>query len=399
MALPGKHVLIIVENLPVPFDRRVWMEATSLRSRGFEVSVISPIGKGFDASYEVLDGIHVYRHRLPAELSSIRGYLREYSAALIWEWRLARRAWRRKPIDVIHICNPPDLIFLVAAWFKAWQGVRVIYDQHDLNPEMYEAKYNRRDIFYRALRVAEKLTYGLADVVIATNESHREVAIQRGKFDPSRVFIVRSGPDLSRFRAVPPNSSKKKGRRYLVGYVGVMGEPEGIDVLLHAVHYIVTTLDRHDIAFVLVGAGPSLTGLTQLRDSLGLTNVVEFTGRVPDKEMIEILSAADVCVAPDVKSPYNDCCTMNKVLEYMALGKPIVQFDLVEGRRSAGPAAVYARDNDPRDFAQKIIELLDNPLQRQVMGEAGLTRMESNLEWRHQVPALNAAYATALSGR
>jgi glycosyltransferase involved in cell wall biosynthesis len=395
LALPGSHVLIVVENLPVPFDRRVWMEATSLREAGYEVSVICPMGKGYEAAREVIDGIHVYRHPLPPDVSSVWGYLREYGTALRWEWTLARTVARRRRIDIVHICNPPDLLFLVAGWLRARYGAAVIYDQHDLNPEMYEAKYARRDLFYHALSAAERVTFGLADVVIATNESHREVALTRGRKATDDVFIVRSGPELERFRPVPPNPIHRRGRGFLVGYVGVIGEPEGLDLLLQSVLHIVHDIGRRDIHFMLIGGGPKRAAMEDLSRELGVAEWVEFPGRVPDDELIERLCTADICVAPDVKSRYNDHCTMNKVLEYMALGRPIVQFDLVEGRRSAEEASLYARDNDPVDFARQMLRLLDEPGLRARLGAEGRRRMETTLEWRHQRPRLLAAYERA----
>lgn len=393
-------ILIIVENLPVPFDRRVWMEATSLRRNGYEVSVICPTGRGFETRYEYLEGVHIYRHPLPPEMSSSLGYIREYGAALTWEMRLALKAWgERGGFDLIHLCNPPDLLFLVAMWFKLFRGVRVIFDQHDLNPEMYEAKFGRRDLFYRALRIAEQLTFRLANVVIATNQSHRHVALERGRKKPEEVFIVRSGPDLKRFVPVPPDPAYKRGRDYLVGYVGVMGEAEGIDYLLRAIHYLVYEQGRQDTHFVLIGDGPAAQSLRQLTSELKLDDFVEFTGRVPDKELIARLCTCDVCVNPDPKTPYNDMSTMNKILEYMALSKPIVQFDVVEGRFSAEEASLYAEANVERDFGDKISWLLDRPEARQQMGDYGRRRMFDELEWTHQVPVLLAAYDKALEGR
>lgn len=394
MASLGR-VLIIVENLPVPFDRRVWLESTTLHQAGYHVSVICPKDKGFEKSYEVIDGIHIYRHPMPPEISSVYGYLREYFWAVVWEFRLAHRVWKEQKFDLIHICNPPDLLFLVAAWFKLWRRVRVIFDHHDVNPEMYEAKYNRRDIFYYGLRWAERLTFATADVSISTNESYREVALTRGRKKPEDVFVVRSGPNLERFRLVPPNPVYRRGRQYLVGYVGVMGEPEGIDYLLEAVRYLVREKNRHDIQFMLIGSGPMFEKLQVLSETLGITEFVEFTGRIPNDELLERLSTCDVCVNPDRKNPYNDRSTMNKIMEYMALGKPIVQFDLLEGRRSAESASVYAKGNDPIDFGDKIIELLADPDRRKEMGEEGQRRMQETLEWRHQAPKLLEAYNKA----
>ena len=391
MASP-KKVLIIVENLPVPFDRRVWMEATTLQKAGYEVTVISPTGNGFEKDYEVIEQIHIYRHPLPAEESSVIGYLREYSWAINWQFRLAQRVWRERGFDVIHICNPPDLLFLVAGWFKLFHGTWVMFDHHDLSPEMYEAKYQRRDIFYHGLRWAERLTYATADMAISTNESHREVALNRGHKKSEKVFVVRSAPDLSRFRRMPPNPKYHKGRNYLVGYMGVMGEPEGIDYLLRMVDYIVQKKNRSDIHFMLIGSGPAAEKLKDLSKELEVTEFVEFTGFKQGEELLERLSSCDVCVEPSPTSAYNENCTMNKILEYMAMGKAIVQFDLREGRRSAQEASLYAKPNDEVEFAEKILELLDSPERREKIGAQGRRRMEENLEWQYQAPKLLEAY-------
>lgn len=389
-------VLIIVENLPVPFDRRVWMEATTLQKEGYQVSVICPTGNGFEKEYEVIEDIHIYRHLLPPEESSVKGYLREYSWALSGEFRLAQQVWRERGFDVIHICNPPDLIFLVAGWFKLFRGVRVIFDHHDLSPEMYEAKYQRRDIFYHGLRWAERLTYATADLVISTNESHREVALTRGHKKPEQVFVVRSAPDLARFHRMPPNPSYRKGRNYLVGYMGVMGEPEGIDYLLRMIRYIVRKKNRQDIHFMLIGGGPAAEKLKALSKELELTEFVEFTGFKQGEELLERLSSCDVCVEPSPTTAYNENCTMNKILEYMAMGKPIIQFDLREGRRSAQEASLYAQPNNEVEFAENILKLLDSPELREKIGVEGRRRMEEILEWRHQAPKFLEVYSSIL---
>ena len=390
-------VLIIVENLPSPFDRRVWMEATSLKSAGYQVSIICPKGKGYEKSYEMIDGIHIYRHPMPPDRSSVVGYLSEYATAVFWEFYLAHCVWRERGFDIVHICNPPDLLFLTAGWFKLTKKVKVIFDHHDVNPEMYEAKYGRKDIFYYGLRIAERLTFALADRVISTNESYRQIALTRGHKKPEDVFVVRSGPDLSRFKAVPEDLNGctqpyKRDKQYLVGYVGVMGEPEGIDYLLESIRYLVYERHRRDIHFMLIGSGPMFEQLQTLTEELAITEFVEFTGRISDEEMLARLSCCDVCVNPDKKMPYNNMSTMNKIMEYMALGKPIVQFDLMEGRRSAREASMYAEGNNTVDFGDKIVELLGNPQLREQMGAIGLRRMKEKLEWRYQIPTLLQAY-------
>jgi glycosyltransferase involved in cell wall biosynthesis len=390
-----RSVLIIVENLPSPFDRRVWQEATTLREAGYGVSIICPTGKGFEQRYEQIDGIHIYRHPLPLEAEGAIGYALEYATALFWEFVLALRVLRRHGFDAIHACNPPDLIFLVGGFFKLFARKRFIFDHHDINPELYEAKFGRRDFFYRLMVMFERLTFRTADVSIATNESYKRIAIERGGMDPSRVFVVRSGPKLDRLRIVPPVAGLKRGRRFLVGYVGVMGKQEGIDYLLRAAAYIVRDLQRTDVHFGLVGGGTSLDDMKAYAVQLGIADHVTFTGRVPDDDLLAMLNTADVCVNPDVANDMNDKSTMNKIMEYMALGKPIVQFDLTEGRFSAGEASLYATRNDERDMARKILELLDDPERRARMGEFGRRRVMEELEWRYEAPKLLQAYEAA----
>jgi glycosyltransferase involved in cell wall biosynthesis len=390
-----RRVLIIVENLPSPFDRRVWQEATTLREAGYGVSIICPTGKGCEQRYEQIDGIHIYRHPLPLEAEGALGYALEYATALFWEFFLAFRVLRRHGFDAIHACNPPDLIFLVGGFFKLFARKRFIFDHHDINPELYEAKFGRRDFFYRLMVLFERLTFRTADVSIATNESYKRIAIERGGMDPSRVFVVRSGPKLDRLRIVPPEPRLKRGRRFLVGYVGVMGKQEGIDYLLRAAAHIVKDLKRDDVHFGLVGGGTSLDEMKAYAARLGIADHVTFTGRVPDAELLAMLNTADVCVNPDVANDMNDKSTMNKIMEYMALGKPIVQFDLTEGRFSARDASLYAARNDERDMAAKILELLDDPQRRARMGESGRRRVMDELEWRYEAPKLLQAYETA----
>lgn len=392
-ASPGKpRVLIIVENLPCPFDRRVWQEAKALVADGHQVCVICPKGRGFDRSYEFLEGIHVYRHALPVEADSAFGYGLEYMLALSMEFFLALRIALTRGFDVIHGCNPPDTIFLLARFFRLF-GKRFVFDHHDINPELYEAKFQRRDRWYRLLCRLERWTFDTADVSIATNESYRRIAIERGGMDPSKVFVVRSGADLSRVKLTAPQESLRRGKKYLVGYVGVIGKQEGIDLLLEAAAHLRNELGRDDVQFVIVGSGTEVAALEKMSEALGVSDHVHFAGRLPDRELWEVLSTADVCVNPDRANEMNDKSTMNKILEYMALGKPIVQFDLTEGRVSAGDASLYAAKNDTLDFARKLSELLDDPERRRRMGDIGRQRVEQDLAWHHQVPHLLAAYA------
>jgi len=383
---------MIVQNLPVPFDRRVWLEATTLVRAGYVVSVISPKGRGYDVSEETIDGVHIHRHSLPAEKPGGLTYVVEYSLALFWELFLAVKISRRRGFDVIHACNPPDLIFLVGSVFKFLLGTRFVFDQHDVNPELYEAKFGRHDVLWWLLRQAERLTFKAADICLATNDSFRRIAIERGHKRPKDVFVVRTGPNLDRMMPRSPNSRWRNGRAHMVGYVGVISEIEGLDLLLASVEFIVRERRRDDIQFVIVGNGPQWNAITTLCKEKRLEDWVTFTGRVEDNLLFEILSTADLCVNPDRVSSMSDISTMNKVMEYMAFGKAIVQFDVKEGRYSAGDASAYAKANDPIDFAEKLLDLVDDPLLRKRMGQFGRRRVTEVLSWERQQPALIAAY-------
>ncbi len=387
-----RHILVIVENLPVPFDTRVWQEARALRSSGYEVSVICPRTANCPARRETLEGVRIYRHPLPIEAQGAMGYLIEYPIALFWQLALAFRIFFARPFDAIHACNPPDLIFLVGAVFKLLFGVRFVFDHHDLCPELYEAKFAHRRLGYRLQLTLERLTFRLADMSIATNESYRSIGIERGGMAPEDVVVVRSGPDMDRLRMAPPDAALKHGKRYLVSYIGVMGRQEGIDYLIDAAFHIVRRLGHRDIHFGLVGGGPELERLKARVRALALEEYFTFTGRAPDAVLLAMINSADVCVNSDAWNPMNDKSTMNKVMEYMALGKPIVQFDLTEGRISAAEASLYAKPNDAQDLAKKILELLDDPERRQRMAAFGRARIETMLAWHHQAPKLIAAY-------
>ena len=387
----GRRVLIIVENLPCPFDRRVMQEARTLTSAGYAVSIISPKAPGYEKGFESIDGIHIHRHVMPREADGALGYALEYAVALLMEFWLSLRILFGRGFDIIHACNPPDTIFLIGGFYKLF-GKKFVFDHHDINPELYEAKFGKRGFGQKILLALERLTFRTADMVISTNESYRWIALTRGGVNPNDVFVVRSGPDLTRLKQVPPNPALRKGRRFLVGYLGVMGKQEGIDLLLQAVQLIVLHLRRTDIQFGLVGGGTELPAMRKLARELGIADYVTFTGRVSDAELLEMLNTADICVNPDRANDMNDRSTMNKVMEYMALGKPLVQFDLTEGRVSAGDASWYARPNDVADLAQKMVSLLNDAPQRARMGALGRERIEDVLAWQHEAPRLLAAY-------
>jgi glycosyltransferase involved in cell wall biosynthesis len=387
-------ILIIVENLPVPLDRRVWQESCALRDAGYEVVVICPQMRGYVTPEEKLEGIQIYRHWIAEEASGIGGFIREYTSALWGELRLTWKAWRRHRFKLIHLCNPPDILFLVAMPFKLL-GVRIIYDVHDLWPEMFEAKFGRRGPLYWFVRIAERLTYACADVVIATNESVRKVAHERGRKDPSKAFVVRTAPKIGDVN-VPPNPALKKNRTYLVGYIGVMGNADGVNYIIEAANHIVHKLGRRDIQFLLMGHGPEYDRLLQLRDSKQLQDFVDMPGRVTNEFLFSALKTIDLGISGDPKNTYNDGCTMNKVLEYMAFGKPQVSFDLVEGRASAQEAGVYVSENSASMLGDAVVATLGNPELRERMGKLGYHRLHHELNWERSVTQLIAAYETAL---
>ncbi|MGH2567389.1 MAG: glycosyltransferase family 4 protein [Bacteroidota bacterium] len=391
-----KRVLMIVENLPVPADRRVWQEATALSKAGYKVCVICPTGKGFDRRYERVDDIHIYRHPLPVDARNSLGYIAEYSAALFWEFVLAWKIFFRHGFDVIHGCNPPDLIFLVALVFKPL-GKKFIFDHHDINPELFKIKYGKEGMMYRILGILERLTFFSANVSIATNDSYRRIAIERGGMAPDKVFVVRSGPDLSKLRACEPRSSLAKGRRFLVGYIGVMGSQDDVDKLLRVAHCLVHRMGRHDVQFLLIGGGPELARMKALAEELEVGDYVTLSGFLLGDELCSAMSSIDIGVGPDAKNDYNDKCTMNKIMEYMAFSKPVVQFDLTEGRATAHEASLYIKDNNEEEMARCIVDLLDDPEKRAQMGQLGRKRIEDVLDWKYEVPHLLAAY-TAVSG-
>jgi glycosyltransferase involved in cell wall biosynthesis len=385
------RVLIIVENLPVPLDRRVWQEACAVRDAGHEVTVICPKMRGYNQSEEVIDGITIYRHWISGEATGKVGFFFEYSSAIFGEWVCAIKAWRRRGFDVIHLCNPPDLLFLVAFPFKWLAGVKVLYDVHDLWPEMFEAKFKSRGLLYWAVRVAERATLALSDGVIATNESVMGVVQRRGKKNSNELSIVRTAPNnLDTDVATDP--ALKKGRSFLVGYIGVMGDADGVHYLIEAANHLVNQRGRGDIQFLLMGAGPEYENLVQLRDELGLTEYVDMPGRVSDVFLFSGLRTMDLGVACDPINEYNNHCTMNKTLEYMAFGKAQVMFGTREGRFSAGASARYVLENSATQLGDAIADLLGDAATREEMGRSGLARLTEELNWERSTANLRAAY-------
>lgn len=393
-ALPGR-ALVLVENLSVPFDRRVWQECRALTGAGWAMTVICPQGTRRDTEPHVsLEGIEIYRYPLVTATGGPVGYLREYSTALVRTRRIALRLARKAPFDVVQACNPPDILLPSVRSLKTKHGARFVFDHHDLVPELYESRFDRgRDVLYRLTLRAERRTFDLADVVIATNESYRDVALSRGGKRPEDVFVVRSAPDLGRFRRVEPDPSLRQGHERLVAYLGVMGPQDGVD---HALRALATIAHRTDWFALFVGEGDVQVAMKELSRELGLGDRVEFTGRLPDDDVRRILSTADVGLAPDPKNPLNDVSTMNKILEYMAMGCPVVSYDLVEARVSAGEAALYATADDHEDLGRAIARILDDPALGDRLGSIGRKRVEGELSWEASKRELLRAYERAL---
>jgi glycosyltransferase involved in cell wall biosynthesis len=379
----GPSVLIIVQNLPVPFDRRVWLECQALVEAGYTVSVVCPKGPG-DPAEEIVNGVTLYKYPPAPEGKGATAFVLEYLYSLAATAWLCRKAWRKRRYDVLQACNPPDIFWMIALVLRM-RGVKFVFDHHDLCPELYESRFgSRRGAWYWGLRFLEWCTYRTAQHVISTNDSYREIALQRGQKRTGDVTVVRSGPDPERLRAIPAVAARRRGRDFLVAYLGVMGPQDGVDLAVRAADHIVHELGRTDISFTFIGSGDALEDLVALRDELDLAEYVEFTGRVPDDVVAEVLSSAQVALCPDPKNPLNDLSTMNKTMEYMAFSLPVVAFDLRETRISAEDAAVYAAATDVAAFARAIVDLLDDEPRRVAMGQFGRARVVDTLAWSHQ---------------
>ena len=393
-----KRVLIIVQNLPVPFDRRVWLECRALVSAGYQVSVVCPKGKG-DPSYEVVDSVRLYKYRPYAPGGSKAGFIAEYAYSFLATAWMTARARLSGKFAVLQACNPPDIFWPIALALRAIDRTKFVFDHHDLCPELYESRFPDGARFpYRALRALERRTHRTADHVIATNESYREIAVRRSGKKPSEVTVVRSGPDPDRLRRGQARPELRRGRRYLVAYIGVMGPQDGVDIVLQAADFVVHKLGREDIAFTLIGSGDCFDDLVSLRDELGLAGHVEFTGRIPDELVASVMSTADIGLSPDPKNPLNDVSTMNKTMEYMAFELPVVAFDLRETRVSAGQAAVYVTPNDVTRYAEAIVQLIDDEPGRARLGKLGRMRVEQELAWSHQERAYLGVYRSLIGG-
>jgi len=393
-----RRVLIIVQNLPVPFDRRVWLECQALASESYSVAVVCPQGDG-DPAYAVVDGVEIYKYRPYAPGGSKIGFINEYVYSFLATAWMTLRARRTGRFDVMQACNPPDIFWPIALLLRAFDKTIFVFDHHDLCPELYESRFpGGSRLPYRGLRWLERMTHRTARHVIATNDSYRNIAVQRSGKSAADVSVVRTGPDPERLMRSEARPELRRGRKYLAAYIGVMGPQDGVDIVVRAADVVVHEMQRKDIAFTLIGKGDCFDELVALRNELGLAGHVEFTGRVPDSVVAEIMSTADVGLSPDPKNPLNDVSTMNKTMEYMAYELPVVAFDLRETRVSAADAAVYVRPNDVREYARAIVMLMDDEPRRATLGKIGRVRVEQALAWSHQRLTYLDIYRRLLGG-
>lgn len=387
-----KHILFIVENNPVPGDIRVWPEALAVKDYGYEVSVICPKGKMISTkSHEFIENIEIFRHPVPHEGNGFKGIVLEYINAIFWEFIYSVKIYIKKPFHAIHSANPPDHVFIIALLFKAF-GVKYIFDHHDLAPEAYVAKFHKKNIIFHILKIMEKCTFKIADIVISTNESYKKVAIERGNKREDKIFVVRNGPHLSKIKKIKPRYEYKNGYKYLVSYVGAIGNQECIDVLLHAIRYIVYEKNIFNVKFAIIGNGPELSALIELSKNLRIQKYVEFTGQLTYEQLGEIVSISDIGVCPEYANEYTNYSTMVKIMDYMAFKKPIVQFYTLEGERTAGKAALYIYEHNEIAFADGIISLLQDEKKRKKMGCVGYMRLVQYYTWEIQKKNLKEAY-------
>ncbi len=392
-----RNILIIVQNLPVPFDRRVWQEANTLRLAGFGVAVICPKSKTYSKSYERQDGVDIYRYPLLIEAdNSVVGYVLEFVCCWFATLWLAFRAYCKCPFHVIHACNPPDTYFGIALLFRPL-GVKFVFDHHDLCPELYVAKgHAKSGLIYRTLLLLERMTFRTADMVIAANESYRQVAKTRGGVPGRKIVVVRSGPRRGWAQLCASRAELKQGRKYLVVFLGQIGKQDGVDYLLRAIR-VYRRYYTNDTLFAIIGEGPSLRDMRRVAAKLGVGECVCFTGRISDEQLCSYLCTADVCVDPDPWTEFTNVSTMNKIIEYMSLGRPIVAFDLLEHRRSALEAAHYVEPNDVRKFATSIRVLLEDEQRRECMSKFATDRFQHALAWEVSEDHLVRAYSEMLN--
>lgn len=376
-------VLVLVQNLPLPGDRRVWLECKSLRDAGYRVAAITPAAAG-DPAYEEYQGVHLHKYAPPAETSSLWSFIWEFIYCWIQTFFITLKVWRKhgKP-SVIQSCNPPDTFFLIGLLLKPF-GVKFVFDQHDLNPEVYESRFGKRGFFHWALGVLEKLTYATAVETIVTNESYAEIARSRGGVPADKVTVVRTGPDTTVLTPHAPNQDLKRGRQYLAHFHGVMGPQDGVDLVIDTIHYVTMVRKRNDISFSVLGKGDEWERLRSKVKELDLEDFVYMPGRVTDSELFEYLSTADVGLSADPPGPLNNVSTMNKTMEYMAFGVPVLAFNLKETRFSAQESAIYVDSPTPEAYGDELLRMLDDADLLVLLGTSGRQRATQVLDWKFQ---------------
>lgn len=391
------NILIIVQNLSVPFDRRVWQESTSLRRAGYGVAVICPTSQMHPKRYERLEGIDIYRYPLLIEAdTSLVGYLLEFVYCWLATLWLTLVAYRARPFQVIQACNPPDTYFAIALLFRPL-GVKFVFDYHDLCPELYVAKgHPKKGLVFKILLLLERMTLRSADMVIATNESYREVARNRGGLPEQKIVVVRSGPRREWSCLSKSQLELKQGHKYLVAFVGQIGKQDGVDYLLRAISVYRRSYAK-DTLFAIIGGGPLEPAMRQLSVELGIADHVYFTGRVSDQQLRSYLATADLCVDPDPWTEFTNLSTMNKIVEYMSMGKPTIAFDLLEHRRSALGAARYVEPNNVLAFAVAIRDLLEDKTAQANMSKVATERFQQELAWEVSEEKYLHAYSELLN--
>jgi glycosyltransferase involved in cell wall biosynthesis len=398
-ASAGNRVLMLIENSTYPGDPRVRQEATTLAGAGYQVSVICQRDQN-EPWRENVDGVFVFRYPTPLQARGFLGYVLEYSYSFVATFAISLFVLGNPGFDIIHAANPPDIAVFIALFYKLF-GKRFVFDHHDLAPDMYLARSSHKSarLIYQVLAWLEKLSFRFAHHVISTNLSYKNVAMQRGHVPEEHITIVRNGPALDRLKLVQPDPDLKKRAAVIIGYIGVMGPQDGLDYLLRALQQLITVLGRSDFFCIIIGKGSALADLKSLATQLGVDQYVWFTGFIPEADMLRYLSTIDIGVDPDPSNSFNDRCTMIKMMEYMALSKPIVAFDLPEHRVTAGEAALYAHPNDELDFARQVAALMDDPERREKMGQIGRQRVENELAWPYQAVNLLDAYKSIVAHR
>lgn len=389
----NRKVLIVVENLPVPLDRRVWQEAHSLRSAGYKVVILCPRMKGFTKRKETIDGIVIYRHPMPSEAQGAAQYIYEYGSSVLWECLYSFFIFAKEGFRIIQICNPPDLLFIAALPYKLLAGVKIIFDHHDGSPEIWVAKGGAKDgLVYRTLIFLERITLKIADIVMTVNLPYRELAATRGRIDRGRIFVVRNSPKIAH---APPVSSVQDKEEITVGYIGVIGKQDGVENLLRTMRHIVETRGSKNIKMKIMGSGPELESIKSRAAAMGLSDYMTFVGWVTGDAYIDNLNSCDICVNADTINEYNEFCSPNKVYEYMFFGKPIVQFPMKENSYQAEGACLFARPNDYEDLGEKILQLAADKDLRRELGRRGKDRFNALFTWERSEAELLKAYAAA----